>query len=105
MSNNSALPSDLDNELCIILGLLPAGSASNQKGGIFARTLNKIKHRFMVTERLLEYAEPSATDEIEYAALSYQAIDQIVINTVAAAGTTAELAAVLAHLDLAGIVV
>jgi hypothetical protein len=104
MSNSGALPSDLD-ELCIIIDLIPAGSTSNQKGGIFARALNKIKHRFMVTERLLEYAAPGATDEIEYAALRPQAIDQIVDNTVAVAGTIAELAAVLTHLDSAGIAI
>ena len=65
MSNSGAPSSDLDNELCIIINLIPSGSTSNQKGGIFARALNKIKHRFMVTERLLEYAEPGATDEID----------------------------------------
>ena len=103
MSNSGALPSDLDDELCIIIDLIPAGSTSNQKGGIFAWALNKIKHRFMVTERLLEYVAPGATDEIEYAALRPRAIDQIVDNTVAVAGTIAELAAVLTHLDSAGI--
>lgn len=105
MSNSGALSSDLDDELCIIIDLIPAGSTSNQKGGIFVWALNKIKHRFMVTERLLEYAEPGATDEIEYAALRPQAIDQIVDNTVAAAGTIAELAAVLTHLNSAGITI
>ncbi len=105
MSNSGVLPSDLDDELRIIIDLIPTGSTSNQKGGIFARALNKIKHRFTVTERLHDYAEPSATEEIEYTALRPQAIDQIVDNTVAAAGTIAELAAILVHLDSAGIAV
>ncbi len=103
MSNSGVLPSDSDDELRIVIDVIPAGSTSNQKGGIFALALNKIKHRFTVTERLHEYAEPGATDEIEYAALRPQAIDQLVDNTVAAAGTIAELAAILVHLDSAGI--
>jgi hypothetical protein len=105
MSNSGVLSSCLDDEVHIILDLIPAGSVSSQKGGIFARTLNKIKHRFMVTERLHEYAESGATDEIEYAVLKPQSIDQIVSNTVAVAGTIAELAAILVHLDSAGIAV
>ena len=105
LSNGNVLPSNTDDEIHILLGLLQAGSVSTQKVGIFARALNKIKHRFMVTERLQEYADPDATEGIEYAALRLQTIDQIVDNTVAVAGTIAELAAILVHLDSAGIVV
>jgi hypothetical protein len=105
MNNSGVRSSDLGDEVHIILDLIQAGSVSSQKGGIFARTLNKIKHRFMITERLYEYAEPGATDEIEYAVLKPQSIDQIVNNTVAVAGAIAELAAILVHLDSAGVAV
>lgn len=105
MGNSGMLSSSVGDEVHIILDLIQTGSVSTQKGGIFARTLNKVKHRFMVTERLHEYAEPGATDEIEYAVLKPQAIDQIVNNTVAVAGTIAELAAVLVHLDSAGVAI
>lgn len=46
MSNSGVLSSHLDDEMHIIIDLIQAGSMSSQKGGIFARTLNKIKHRF-----------------------------------------------------------
>jgi len=105
MSNSGVLSPGLGGEVHIILDLIQAGSASTQKGGIFARALNKVKHRFTITERLSDYAEPGATDEIEYAVLRSQTIDQIVESTVAVAGTIAELAAILVHLDSAGIAI
>jgi hypothetical protein len=103
MSNSGTLSSGLGDEVHIILDLKQIGSASTKKGGIFARALNKIKHRFTVTERLGDYAEPGAADEIEYAILRPQSIGQIVENTIAASGTMAELAAILVHLDSVGV--
>ena len=71
--------------------------------GIHSRALNKIKHRFMITDRLNDYALVGAADTIEYAVLKPEMIDPFFDSTVAVGGTMAELAALLLHLDMAGV--
>lgn len=102
-SNDASLPSASSDEVQIILDLIPAGSVSKQKGGLLARALNKIKHRFTLTERLSTYADPQATTQVEYAAFRPEVIDQAMESIVGAAGSMAEIAAILLHLDNAGV--
>lgn len=79
------------------------GSAPTQRGGIQARAFNKIKHRFMLTDQLNDYALVGAADTIEYAVLRPEVIDAFFESISAIAGTMAELAAFLLHLDTAGV--
>lgn len=103
MSNGDPLSSASSDEVQIILDLMPAGSVSKQKGGILARALNKIKHRFTLTERLHEYTDPQSTDQVEYAAFRSEIIDQAIESVVGAAGSMAEIAAIVLHLDEIGV--
>lgn len=84
---------------------VPATAGPHSKSGILVRAFNKLKHRFMVTEDLPAYAVPAGADKIEYGRFPQtpQFIDQLVSNTVAVAGTMAELAAIVLQLDAAGI--
>lgn len=103
VSGGDVLPSEKDDEIHIILDVIPAGDSSKQKGGIYSRALNKVKHRFMVTDQLRDYAQVSMSNTIEYAVLRPGMMDAFVDSTVAVAGTMAELAAFLIHLDMAGV--
>ncbi len=103
VSGGGDLPSEKEDEIHIILDVRPAGDASKQKGGIYSRTLNKVKHRFMVTDQLRDYAQVGVSDTIEYAVLRPGMTDAFVDSTVAVAGTMAELASFLIHLDMAGV--
>lgn len=102
-ATGSIPPTAQADEMYILLDIRPAGSASAQRGGIHSRAFNKIKHRFMVTDQLNDYVLTGATDTIEYAILRPEMIDAFFESTVAVAGTMAELAAFLLHLDAAGV--
>lgn len=91
------------DEMYILLDVRPAGGASTQRGGIYSRALNKIKHRFMVTDQLDDYALVGVADTIEYAVLKPEMIDPFFESAIAVAGTMAEIAAFLLHLDMAGV--
>ncbi len=56
----------------------------------------------MVTDQLHDYAQVGMSETIEYAVLKPEMMDAFVDSTVAVAGTMAELAAFLIHLDMAG---
>ena len=103
VSGGDVLPSEKDDEIHIILDVILAGDSSKQKGGIYSRALNKVKHRFMVTDQLRDYAQVGMSNTIEYAVLRPGMMDAFVDSTVAVAGTIAELAAFLIHLDMAGV--
>ncbi len=102
VSGGGVLPSEKDDEIYIVLDVIPAGDTSTQKGGIYSRALNKVKHRFMVTDQLHDYAQVGMSETIEYAVLKPEMMDAFVDSTVAVAGTMAELAAFLIHLDMVG---
>lgn len=99
----NALPTAQADEMYILLDIRPAGAASTQRGDIQARAFNKIKHRFMLTDQLNDYALVGTADTIEYAVLKPQAIDGFFESIAAIAGTMAELAAFFLHLDTAGV--
>jgi hypothetical protein len=101
VGGSDVLPAEKEDEIHILLDVIPAGDASTQKGGIYSRALNKVKHRFMVTDQLREYTQAGMS--IEYAVLKPGMMDTFVDSTVAVAGTMAELAALLLHLDMAGV--
>jgi hypothetical protein len=101
-TGSAPLPAQAD-EMYILLDIRQAASASTQRGGIQARAFNKIKHRFMLTDQLNDYALVGAADTIEYAVLRPEVIDAFFESISAIAGTMAELAAFLLHLDTAGV--
>lgn len=103
---NNPPDADWAEAINVLLGVGPAPSSVVQKNPV--RAFNKIKHRFMLTDDLPVYMGNSATgDVVEYGAFPLEPswVDNFMPYSVAAGGILAELAALLVHLDQAGIVV
>ena len=94
----SPSPEDIN----ILLSVTPSGEPLSQQSAM-VRAFNKIKHRFMLTERLNDYVDPLASDQVEYGRFSFDAVHHYKDQLIGIVGTMIELVAIVQTLDSLGI--